>query len=104
MSAVVQTFNMVSKEGRLKEARKEIKRAKKIYKKRGATSVRVFWAIDAGDRSGVVTMAVEYPSAKAYAKVVDSEDDQMRAVRRHLANGAGPVQILGTSLLREVKV
>lgn len=104
MAAMIQIFTLVAKEGQLEEAQKEVARAKEIYEGRGATSARVFWAIEAGEQSGNVTLAVEYPSAAAWAAVVDSDDDEMNRVRQHLANRAGPVQILGTSLLREVDI
>ena len=102
MSVILQTFTIRAKEGKLEEARAEVDRAKEIYLSRGATSARLFWAIDAGEHSGDAILAVEYANAAAWAAVVDSDDDEMKRVRQHLANRSGPVEILGTSLLREV--
>lgn len=42
MSAILQTFNMMPKEGKLEEAMAEVARAKAIYEARGASSVRLF--------------------------------------------------------------
>ena len=102
MSAILQTFTIRAKKGKLEKARAEVERAKEIYLSRGATSARLFWAINAGEGSGDAILAVEYADAAAWAAVVDSDDEEMTRVREHLANRSGPVQILGTSLLREV--
>lgn len=50
MAAMIQIFTLVAKEGQLEEAQKEVARAKEIYEGRGATSARVFWAIEAGEQ------------------------------------------------------
>jgi len=102
MSVILQTFTIRAKKGKLEEARAEVEKAKELYLRRGASSARLFWAIEAGANSGDAILAVEYANAAAWAAVVDSDDDEMRGVRQHLANRKGPVEILGTSLLREV--
>ncbi|MFV0257127.1 MAG: hypothetical protein ACK5PP_01590 [Acidimicrobiales bacterium] len=104
MAVLLQTFRTRVRPGKLEEAQAEAKRAKELYEGRGASSVRAFWSIDAGDHSGDVTIVVEYPDAAAWSANVDSDDDEMHRVRSFLANGEGPLEVLGTSLLREVNL
>lgn len=104
MATVLQTFRMRAKEGQVDEAREVVARAKELYSSRGASSVRAFWAIDAGVHSGDVVLAVEYGSAAAWAANVDSEDDEMKNLRNYLANAEGPLDNSEASLLREIEI
>lgn len=97
MSAIIQTMTF-KVTGNHEEALAATKKTKDYLEGKGA-SVRCFWAIEAGAASGTATLSIEFPSASAWAELVDSDDSGLKAFRQHAVQGT---DILATSLLQEV--
>jgi hypothetical protein len=98
MSTIVQALTLKVQSNH-DEALEEIKRLKKFLAGKGAT-VRAFWAIEAGGESGTGTVAIEFPSAAAWAALVDSNDPELQAMRRRGAEAPGVV--VSSGLYQEV--
>ena len=97
MSKLVQAVTL-KVEASHEEALEEIKRVKTFLEGKGV-GVRAFWAIEAGVESGMATVAMEFPSATAWAALVDSQDAQLEALRRR---GVESHAVVSTALLQEV--
>jgi hypothetical protein len=80
------------------EALEAIKQLKTAMAGKGVT-VRAFWAIEAGSESGTATVALEFPNAAAWAALVDSDDPELREMRRR---GVEAHVVVNSSLLQEV--
>lgn len=97
MSAIIQAFTVSAKPGRYDEAVEQVKRGAEIFRSKGA-KVRILRAIEAGSDSGTGIITHEYPSAAAWAAVVDSDDDEMNAIRSRIRRDDGAVTIHAMSL------
>src|SRR2546425_684470 len=80
------------------QALQEIKQLKTFLEGKGV-GVRAFWTIEAGGESGTGIVAMEFPSAAAWAALVDSQDAELEAMRRR---GVGSHAVVATALLQEV--
>jgi len=98
MSVLIQSITM-KVEANNDQALKEVKQVKDFLNTKGVT-VRAFWALEAGAESGLATVAMEFPSAAAWAALVDSEDPELRAMRRRGAENPGVV--VNSQLLQEI--
>ena len=74
-----------------------------ILKRNGATSVRVFRAMVAGDQTGLISFVSEYPNIEAYGKsaATNAADPKLHKLRKEL-DASGTREIVSTSLLVEV--
>jgi hypothetical protein len=74
-----------------------------IIKRNGATSVRVFRAMLAGDRTGLISFVSEYPSLEAYGKSAakNAADPELQKLRKEL-DASGIREIVSSSLSVEV--
>ena len=102
MSKLIQSVTLKvegGSEANQKEALKEVKRVKTFLEGKGV-GVRAFWAIEAGVESGTATVAMEFPSAAAWAALVDSQDAELVAMRRRGVESGSAV--VNTALLQEI--
>lgn len=97
MSAIIQTITF-KVSGNHEEAMAAAKKTKQYLETKNA-KVRCFWAIEAGAASGTASLSIEFPSASAWAELVDSTDSGMNSFRDHAVQSS---DILSTSLLQEV--
>ena len=74
-----------------------------IIKRNGATSVRVFRAVVAGEGTGLISFASEYPNLEAYGKSAakNGADPDLQKLRKEL-DASGIREIVSSSLLVEV--
>ena len=100
MSKLVQAVTL-KVEASHEEALEEIKRVKTFLEGKGV-GVRAFWAIEAGVESGMATVAMEFPSAAAWAALVDSQDPELQTMRRRGVEA--PHVVVNTSLLQEIEL
>ena len=101
MAKIIQTVTVkMLEDGEHKEALEAIKRYKKFMEGKGA-SVSVAFAIEAGPASRYTTVATTFPSATAWAKLVDDESTEMTEVRNRALKAKN---IVSTSLLQAVDI
>ena len=99
MSSLIQTIAIKGVE-KHEEALEATKRLKKFLEGKG-TNVRAFWALEAGAASGVALIAIEFPNAAAWAKLVDDREPDMEEFRRRFVQAE---HVVGTSLMQEIEL
>jgi hypothetical protein len=99
MAKIIQTNTVkMLEEGERKEALEAMKRYKKFMEGKGA-SVSVAFAIEAGPAAGYTTVATTFPSAAAWAALVDDEGPELTEVRNRFLKAKN---IVSTSLMQVI--
>lgn len=101
MGAIIQAFTVSAKPGRYDEAVEQVRRGAEFFRGRGA-KVRILRAIEAGSDAGTGIITHEYESASAWAAVVDSDDEEIQAIRDRIRRDEGAVKIHAMSLYEVV--
>jgi hypothetical protein len=101
MAKIIQTVTVkMLEESEHNEALEAIKRYKKYMEGKGA-SVSVAFAFEAGPASGYTTVATTFPSATAWAKLVDDNSAELTEVRNRALKAKN---IASTSLLQVIDI